>query len=197
MGTGGGCVRSGPFANMTVNIGPTAHLEVNFASPADSAQKLQYNPRCLKRDFTIEALTRFANETSVLDLLRPATTPDVRAFDLLLSGLPGRPEMGGHGGGHLAMGGDPGRNIYVSPGDPLFWSHHANLDRVWWMWQMLDPPTRAGNVSSAIWGPSTWTGEGNGTLTDVQNMGFVQDGKKLPLGELLDSTGGIFCTVYE
>ena len=25
-------------------------------------------------------------------------------------------------------------NPAVSPADPVFWMHHANLDRLWWQW---------------------------------------------------------------
>lgn len=31
--------------------------------------------------------------------------------------------------------------------DPLFFLHHANLDRIWWEWQMADPEKRLYEVS--------------------------------------------------
>jgi hypothetical protein len=31
--------------------------------------------------------------------------------------------------------GDPGGDVFVSPGEPVFWLHHGQLDRHWWMWQ--------------------------------------------------------------
>lgn len=30
----------------------------------------------------------------------------------------------------------------ASPGDPTFFLHHANLDRLWWKWQTMDLPAR-------------------------------------------------------
>lgn len=113
----------------------------------------------------------------------------------------GVPELGVHGGGHYALGGDPGRDVYTSPGDPAFWSHHANIDRVWWMWQMQDPDVRAENVSTAVRGPLTTNNEyepyGNGTILSEQNLGYAADWETVPLGELMSTTEGKFCYVYE
>lgn len=30
----------------------------------------------------------------------------------------------------------------AAPGDPVFFLHHANLDRLWWEWQTRDLPGR-------------------------------------------------------
>ena len=46
-GSGGGCVRSGPFANYTVHLGPTT-----------AADPLAYNPRCFKRDLNSDVCSR-------------------------------------------------------------------------------------------------------------------------------------------
>lgn len=183
---------------MTVNLAPEGLVVLNGVT-VTSASEYGYDPRCLKRDFTDYALQHYANETSVLTLLRDMD--NIWDFETLMEGAEGVPELGVHGGGHYAIGGDPGRDVYLSPGDPIFWSHHANIDRVWWMWQMLDPETRAGNVSTAISGPLTFFNEtapyGNGTLTDLQNVGYVSEGVEVELGALLDNTAGMFCTVYE
>ncbi|KAJ7681228.1 tyrosinase [Mycena olivaceomarginata] len=47
---------------------------------------------------------------------------------------------------HFAVGGEM-LNTYSSPGDPVFYLHHANLDRIWWTWQQLDLPHRLFDVS--------------------------------------------------
>jgi tyrosinase len=41
-------------------------------------------------------------------------------------------ESGPHDNVHSASGGYMG--AFLSPVDPLFWLHHANLDRIWWLW---------------------------------------------------------------
>ncbi len=38
-----------------------------------------------------------------------------------------------HAGVHNAVGGDMADKS--SPTDPLFWLHHANIDRIWAKWQ--------------------------------------------------------------
>lgn len=52
-GNGGGCVESGPFKNMEVNLGP-ASLAVPGNQTIIAENPLAYNPRCLKRDLTDE-----------------------------------------------------------------------------------------------------------------------------------------------
>ncbi len=43
------------------------------------------------------------------------------------------PINGIHGGVHMWVGGTMS-DAGVSPADPVFWLHHANLDRLWWQW---------------------------------------------------------------
>lgn len=39
-----------------------------------------------------------------------------------------------HDGIHVWVGGAMS-SIPTPPADPLFWTHHANIDRLWWTWQ--------------------------------------------------------------
>ena len=62
-------------------------------------------------------------------------------------------EQGPHGEVHMEVGVVNGNreamaNIAVSPADPLFWLHHANIDRIWAEWQITHAgqnPTLSGN----------------------------------------------------
>ncbi|KAF2712702.1 Di-copper centre-containing protein [Pleomassaria siparia CBS 279.74] len=57
-------------------------------------------------------------------------------------------EFGAHSAGHGGIGGEM-LDLVASPGDPLFYLHHAYLDKVWWEWQSLDPGTRLTEISGS------------------------------------------------
>lgn len=134
--TGGGCVTTGPFKNYTVNLGPIA-----FA-PQGPDGGLGYNPRCLVRDLA----PGFSNQTKPSDVAKVIGEPqDLYSFDVLFEGL-----TGVHAGGHFQMGG-LGIDAFASPGDPAFYLHHAQVDRVWTIWQALKPEERL----SQVFGTST------------------------------------------
>jgi len=50
----------------------------------------------------------------------------------------GSGEWSGHNLIHGFVGGDMGR-LDRSPNDPLFWMHHANIDRIWTVWRDQNP----------------------------------------------------------
>lgn len=121
-GTGGGCVKSGPFSNYTVNLGPLSLSLLNGSSIGSSLTPTKgddylWNPRCLKRDLSDSVNKRHANLTGVLNVLRKPQ--NVYDFQMTLQAYPGSGEIGVHGGGHYSIGGDPGRDFFVSPGDPV------------------------------------------------------------------------------
>ena len=47
-------------------------------------------------------------------------------------------EIGPHNHGHMWIGGDMG-NPMIAPRDPAFWFHHAQIDRIWSLWQRNHP----------------------------------------------------------
>lgn len=47
-------------------------------------------------------------------------------------------EFGPHNSAHTWIGGDMA-NVMISPNDPAFWFHHAQVDRVWAKWQEVNP----------------------------------------------------------
>jgi tyrosinase len=62
-GVGGGFVKTGPCANMSVNLGPVGGLNGTAPGPDGG---LGYNPRGLKRDVGPAVNMRYANYSTVL-----------------------------------------------------------------------------------------------------------------------------------
>ncbi|AEO60765.1 tyrosinase-like protein [Thermothelomyces thermophilus ATCC 42464] len=201
-GVGGGFVRTGPFANMTVNLGPVGGLADTAPGPQGG---LGYNPRGLKRDLGGAMNTRYANYTTVLRLL---TQPDVDAFRTVSEGVPYTVEIGPHGGIHYTIGGDPGGDLFTSPGDPAFWVHHAQMDRVWATWQALgllppadggdpDPARRYTDLGKGDYAHRTWQNSPPSPfaeLSDVIDMGYAAP--STTIGAVMSTTEGELCYFY-
>lgn len=95
-GSGGGCVKSGPFKDMKVNLGPVA-LGLTNGSTIANGDGLSYNPRCLKRDLTDYTNKRWANTSSIVSLI--LGNNDIESFQMAMQGVPGSGNIGVHGGG--------------------------------------------------------------------------------------------------
>ncbi|KAB8201281.1 hypothetical protein BDV34DRAFT_172607 [Aspergillus parasiticus] len=190
-GSGGGCVTSGPFKDYKLNLGPAA-LSLPGGNMSAAANPLTYNPRCLKRSLTTEILQRYNTFPKIVELI--LDNDDVWDFQMTMQGVPGSGSIGVHGGGHYSMGGDPGRDVYVSPGDTAFWLHHGMIDRVWWIWQNLDLQKR----QNAISGTGTFMNNPaspNTTLDTVIDIGYANGGP-IAMRDLMSTTAGPFCYVY-
>lgn len=57
-------------------------------------------------------------------------------------------ESGAHAAVHIAVGGD--MDSASSPADPLFWLHHANIDRIWAAWQTKNPTKKPPNKNEVL-----------------------------------------------
>lgn len=80
------------------------------------------------------------------DVARNLDNPDFARFTSDLDG-------GAHGTVHVRVGGDMG-SVVSAAYDPLFWLHHAQVDKVWFDWQSRRPdaPVPAEVLSAAIYG---------------------------------------------
>ncbi|KAI0377227.1 Di-copper centre-containing protein [Hypomontagnella monticulosa] len=189
-GTGGGCVTSGPFKDMQVNLGPVS-LPLNNGSVL-TGTGLEYNPRCLKRDISAKVNSAYANATSIVNLI--LKNKNVNDFQMVMQGVPGSGSIGVHGGGHYTLGGDPADDVFVSPGDPVFYLHHGMIDLVWWTWQNLDYKNRR----DAISGTGTFLNSPpspDTTLDDVIDLGYAGGGP-ITMRELMSVHDGPFCYIY-
>jgi tyrosinase len=94
---------------MKVNLGPAA-LALTNGSTISAANPQAYNPRCLKRDLTTAINRRFANYSSIVQLI--LNNKNIADFQLVMQGVPGSGDIGVHGGGHYTMG-ESSRMIHI------------------------------------------------------------------------------------
>ena len=90
--------------------------------------------------------------------------------------------------------GDPGGDVFVSPGDPAFYLHHGQVDRLWTLWQALDPGTR----QYALYGTNTLLNQppsANTTLDDTINLGYA-GGTTVKFRDVMSTVKGPFCYIY-
>ena len=174
-----------------MNLGPS-YLAVPGDNITGNANPLDYNPRCIKRDLTTALLQMYVNYTSIVDLIYNSQI--IWDLEDKMQGTPIGPGL--HGGGHFAMGGDPGRDTDASAGDPAFYHHHGMVDRVYWIWQNMDWENR----QFAISGTSTFMNappSSNVTLDYLLDVGYANgNGRPVALRDLMSTTDGPFCYVY-
>ena len=127
-GTGSGCIYNGPFQNMTVNLGPGASLN--------------YNPRCLTRDFHSFISNTGLTYDNITALI--ADSNDLATFTNTVNA-----NSGVHSAGHNTIGGQM-LDVFGSVSDPAFFFHHAQLDHVWNTWQWLDAVNRINQVAGTL-----------------------------------------------
>jgi tyrosinase len=138
-----------------------------------------------------------------------APAGDFKAFQVAFEA----PE-GSHSGPHALTGGDlagtcpetvpdciPG--FTWTPNDPLFYLHHAMVDKIWYDWQSRDPI----NVRSFDGGSVQQTGSldaykqypnGGPPYLSLESI-MPTDGMfpEVTIGDVMDTTGGFLCYVYE
>ena len=186
-GTGGGCLKSGPFSTMKVNLGPV-----------EAKNPLAYNPRCFKRDLNDDICNKWTSLRNTTDVLLYTST--VAVFQSAIQGEGVRGDggktfgSGVHTGGHYAISGDPGSDFHFSALEPGFYLHHGNIDRMHFIWQNLDWEKRqtiSGTNTMFNYPPSAVA-----VLTD--NMGFEPLNRNTTIGKAMDTVGGTpMCYVYE
>ncbi|KAK3953999.1 hypothetical protein QBC32DRAFT_101182 [Pseudoneurospora amorphoporcata] len=143
---GSGCVTKGPFGGMQTHLGPVALPDYGAPTYSSAANPAAKNTRCLKRDLNTALLrteNTFRNSTNLI-----LSSPDIEIFRAAIEGdlrynndtryAPFKDVKSVHFGGHFTIGGDPGSDAFISCGDPAFWLHHSQIDRMWWIWQNLD-----------------------------------------------------------
>ena len=190
-GDGGGCVTSGPFKDWQVNLGPVAPALTDVPTNPDPTG-LGYNPRCLRRDISTAASNGWTKDTDVLSLLLNNT--NFYWFSTNMQGDFPAGYLGVHTAGHFTVGGDPGGDLFTSPGDPYFFLHHAMIDRTYWTWQNQDIAARQYAISGTITVNNSPPSR-NATLDDVIDLGYVGV-PSVTIRDASNTLGGPFCYIY-
>jgi tyrosinase len=191
-GRGGGCIKSGPFRGAMLNMGPFGYDDLIVAHGILPSYSFHYNPRCLARDLNPTLARLNHNETTVHNLIYKSHI--LSDFEIALSGRIGPIANNPHAAGHFIVGG-AGNDFFASAGDPTFFLHHSQLDRVWAKWQSLDPKNRM----HALSGTNTFLNDPpspNTTLDDVLEMG-IEDLNPPAIRDIMNRNGPLYCYRYD
>jgi tyrosinase len=193
-GSGGGCVTTGPFANMEVTMAviPTTFVINGLDLPPTAFQK---NVSCLTRDLNTYAAQTYTN----YDLLYSAlAAPNISDFSNQINGILGGGSLGLHSGAHFVVG-SPASSLYVSPMDPVWYPLHTMLDNLYTSWQLRHP-----EIATSLYGTNTALNLPPSDATTLETrepdwgyLGYEHDGDGVNVGELMSTTGGPFCYRYD
>ncbi|KAK8098833.1 tyrosinase [Apiospora kogelbergensis] len=196
-GHGGGCVETGPYAGMVANLSATGPT---FPGIPAGLPPLSYQPRCVRRDISPWVSRQWSTEAQSVDLLtNPAYQTDIRAFQDRLQGgnvstIFNSSFFGVHSAGHFTWGGDPGGDVANSPSDPMFWLHHAQIDRTWWIWQNQKPLERVFQIA----GTQTllnYPTSPDASIEDPLDLHYTASNSAVKFH--LSSVGGPYCYIYK
>ncbi|KAF2995795.1 hypothetical protein E8E13_000003, partial [Curvularia kusanoi] len=124
-GNGGGCIDSGPFANITTGFRMFKNEEI--LQPELPSDALDYAPRCVTRDLNSN-LTHSNHKASVVDKLLSASS--IREFQAVLDGNKRNTSfLSPHSAGHWSIGLSM-LDQFASPSDPAFYLHHSMIDNI-------------------------------------------------------------------
>lgn len=152
----------GPFKGIETHHGPNSPA---MAGEVKVNEVFLYNLRCLKRDLTNYAPSNWLTTDNLCNLTLGPAAKNIATFQNEPQGRFDQGFLGLHAAGHFSIGGDAG-DFFSSPNDPIFFKHHAMLDRVWWIWQALhldqykiiagtitlfnNPPSRDANLGDIV-----------------------------------------------
>ncbi|KAI6383326.1 hypothetical protein MCOR25_000246 [Pyricularia grisea] len=158
----GGCITDGVFSGMLVHIGPGTAFEEH----------------CLSRAVD-ESLTREVSQATINQVLRQSN------FESFAGLIEGWPHAYGHNGVGAVMS-----DVGPAPGDPIFFLHHAFIDRIWWEWQNVDRDTRVYELAGKVNDRNKRI-----TLDYVLTMRGIQPDVRVQ--DVMDTYGDTLCYTYD
>ncbi|KAK4987000.1 hypothetical protein LTR50_004952 [Elasticomyces elasticus] len=196
-GTGGGCVTTGPFANITVPFKKLKFFDIFVFNGVLPSTALNYDPHCLTRDISIGAV-QWGNQANVSYLI---SQPDFPSFNYVMNGALGL--MSVHTAGHQAGGGvnGDGSSTFGANADPFFYLHHAMVDLTYTVWQALDSKRRQYNITggnNTAYLTSTAFNIPPSPIVTLDfelNWGFL--GQPRQLRDIMSVTSGPYCYKYD
>lgn len=174
---------------MVVNLGPVSPGMDGLAVGVSGGKG--YNPRCLRRDLSAYSVDTWMTTKNLLNITIGPASQTIASFQNELQGRFSDGFLGMHAAGHFTMGGDAS-DLFSSPTDPIFFLHHAMVDRIYWIWQALHPVQAskiAGTITILNRPPSR-----DALKADLINLGVLAP--TLSIGDLLDTLSDPFCYIY-
>lgn len=224
-GTGGGCIFSGPFKDYTVNLGPLAVPNVtenankfaynprclkrdltpftaqNFTSFRNTTDLIFGTNDITSFQTTMDGDPRVASNRGLIGVHGGGhftIAGDPGKFPLAESSLLIKSQISQTILSNLTdvrSSPSAGSDFKVSPGDPAFFLRHGRIDRLYTLWQSIDPGVRQStipNITTTLLNipPSTL-----GTLDDIIDISPLAPPVKIR--DVLSTTKGPFCYIYE
>ncbi|KAK9761323.1 hypothetical protein K7432_013859, partial [Basidiobolus ranarum] len=151
------CLTDGPFAGWTMNYPDVHCLKRQFDGTDPNTIEPFYSPEALKY-----------------------VTSRSKSYATLHRNIESPP----HGVVHVGIGGDQGDMAFAtSTNDPLFWLHHAFIDKIWADWQRSNP------TKSSDYG-------GNGPRNTKAALGDIMIPFNITVKSMLDTTKAGLCYQY-
>jgi tyrosinase len=189
-GNGGGCIGSGPFVGAVANLGPPSP---GMDGMEKAKTPLGYNPRCLRRDLNQYPIDNWMTLPNLYNVTIGEASNSIKDMQNEFQGRFADGFLGIHASGHFVMGGDSS-DFYSSPNEPVFWLHHAMVDRIYWIWQALHPKQArdiAGTITIENRPPSR-----DALKSDPLDVGV--NAESITINDALDTLGSTpFCYIYE
>jgi hypothetical protein len=148
---------------------PTPYTQM--ASLKDSTRALQPG----------QSVQRYVPGWGVLNLVTavPPMIGDAWATFGGQPGVAGEVEVGPHGYVHMSVGGNNGDmgNLELAAGDPIFYAHHSNIDRLWYSWEQFhtDSPSLSGIPPYLFYDGSAWRTMTAAQMIPATNIGYKYD----------------------
>ncbi|KAH8822354.1 hypothetical protein DL96DRAFT_1819856 [Flagelloscypha sp. PMI_526] len=160
------CISTGPFANITLHIGPGSGV----------------SDHCLAR--AISDRSSYSAGQAWVDAC--LAKPDYSHLWPCLAAANGI-----HGAGHAGVGAEM-LNSQSSILDPIFYMHHGWIDKLWYDWQQADPTNRTYDIAGCTTIDRTCAQ--NTTLSFGMTVDSLAP--DVTVGDVMNTTGDFLCYEY-